>query len=436
LGSSSVIPTGNAGIYVHFPFCARRCPYCDFAIAVTRNIPHEAYADAVIAELAARSGELDGRNVRSLYFGGGTPGLWRPAELGRVVRAVAERWRGAENWEITLEANPEHFTAELARAFADQGIGRVSLGVQSFDADALAFLGRAHSGELAAAAAEAAMSAGIDNVSVDLIYGLPEAAYARSAETASGSRSSSSRSAETASGSRSSSSRSAETASGSRDRLRAEADARRAVALGVAHVSAYELTIEDRTSFGARLRRGELRAAADDVQQSAGDGLRAVLAAAGFERYEISNLARPGKRSRHNQAYWAGDEYLGLGVGAHSFFIAGSGGKAVPTRRGNTRSTPDYLGRRGVAGQEPEFVETLDAQTHAAECAMLALRTLDGLDFAALEGRFGRNISSSIEKLADSWQARGLGQVQNRVFRPSELGFSLADSLAAEVFGA
>lgn len=377
-------PTGRVGVYVHVPFCSRHCPYCDFTVAVVSRIPHAAYADALLNEWDDRREEIEGRALRTVYFGGGTPGLWDPSELGRVLAAL----RGdAELDEVTVEMNPEHTTPAQLDALLDAGVTRLSFGVQSFDDATLARLGRAHDGARAVRALRDAAAAGFEHLSVDVIFAVP----------------------------------------GDRAR-RAVEDVERAATLpGVDHVSAYELTFEPSTSFDRRRRIGELEPVDDDAAVDAQAELEVALERAGFERYEVSSYARPGGRAVHNHAYWAGDEYVGLGVGAHSMAVAPHGQHVV--RRANDRSLRRYLESRGRTAPE---LERVPADVHARELVMTAMRTTDGLDEAALEHRLRGCPPPG--PLLRRWEGLGWVSRSGTRWRPTAAGLRHADAMAADLF--
>jgi len=377
-----VAPTGRAGVYVHVPFCLRHCPYCDFAVVVTRSIPHEAYRDAVLRELQDRAAALEGRSVRTLYFGGGTPGLWDPAAIGAVVDAV-RALPGAALEEVTIELNPERTEPARLTALRRAGVTRVSLGVQSFDDASLAVLGRLHDGAGAIGAIERVVDAGFAHLSVDLIVGAPGVDPGAPVQ-----------------------------------------DARRVASMrGVDHVSTYDLTWEPGTAYEARRARGRLEAWSDDALADASDAVDDALASGGFARYEVSNHARPGGHAVHNAAYWVGDEYLGLGVGAHSLCVADR-----IERRANGRHPGRYL-------DDPHAdaaVDVVAAQTHLAELAMTGLRTAQGIDLGDLHRRFGARAAA-----VDAWarDAMRRGQVRREGGRvvPTTHGLRFADALALDV---
>jgi oxygen-independent coproporphyrinogen-3 oxidase len=337
------------GIYVHYPWCVHRCPYCDFAVSTAPALQGR-YTDALLAELALRAPAFDGLRAASLYVGGGTPSLWEPAEVARLVGALRARFPLAPGAEVTIEANPESLDGARLVAWRAAGVNRVSIGVQSFDPAVLAKLGRRHGPEAAERAVRDALAV-IPNVSVDLIYG------ARRSSVAS-----------------------------------ARADARRLAALGVPHLSAYALTLDAEVLAEevplARLRReGRLPLPADEDVLAQARALRAVLRGAGLRRYEVSNYARPGFESVHNRLYWAGEAYLGLGVGAHGYVPGTGTGPPAPAagvRYGNLREPGAYLAAID-AGRLPTAEEDrLGPREVAEERVMLGLRTREGIPLDGL----------------------------------------------------
>jgi len=346
------LEVARRGLYVHFPYCLRRCPYCDFTIAIARSVPGTRYADAVLAELRLRLAERPAwadRPLDSIYLGGGTPSLWDAREVGRVLEGFAAALALASDAEISLEANPE--VADTARlgGYRAAGVNRLSLGVQSFDPVVLKTLGRAHSPAEAEAAFRAARGAGVSNVSIDLIHGVPGQSVAAAVD-----------------------------------------DARRAVALGPEHVSSYVLTVDrehlgTETVFSRRLRQGRLALPDEAEVVDMVDAVGEVLAAAGLERYEISSHAVPGRHSRHNALYWTGGESLALGAGAVGFHREGSG--AVRTT--NLRSTPRWF-EAVEAGRLPdEEREALGPEALYQERLLLGLRLRTGLDLSRLWAEHG-----------------------------------------------
>ncbi|HEY3819694.1 MAG TPA: radical SAM family heme chaperone HemW [Polyangiaceae bacterium] len=327
--------TGTAGVYVHFPYCLAKCPYCDFVSYAKERatIDHAGYADAVLEELQARAASVAGRRVETVFFGGGTPSLWDPRELGRVLRGIREALPCAPELEITVECNPTSIDEDRARALVDQGVNRVSIGVQSLRDERLRYLGRLHDAAGARAAVEGALRA-VPRVSGDLIFGLP-------GQTPDESRT----------------------------------EALELVGLGLSHVSCYQLTIEPGTRFGELAKRGRLPLADDGAVAEGFLAIDEALGARGFRHYEVSNYARPGHEARHNLGYWRGDEYLGLGCGAYGFVLSEPG---AGLRYRNELLPERYVTR--AADIDETTREPLDGPTLMRERIMLGLRMEGGID--------------------------------------------------------
>ncbi len=390
--SSGALRAGDPlGVYVHFPFCSVRCPYCDFAVDTRAEIPHDAYADTVVAELAARVRWFDGAGpLVSIYFGGGTPGLWRPEALGRVIAAARGTFGSppAADLEITVEVNPGEIDAAQLRALRGEGVNRLSIGIQALEDRLLVALGRNHDAAAGPAAVAAARAAGFDDVSIDLIFGVPGQAL---------------------------------------DDWRRAVDA--ALALAPTHVSAYALTIERGTVFGARDRAGELPRPDDEAVAAMFEHARAAFAAAGLPPYEVSSYARPGRRARHNQLYWALAPYLGLGASAASFRPLADGGG---WRFSNPRATDVYLtaSRAGGGSPAPRHVERRTAADLENEAVWLGLRTTDGIDRAAHQARHGRDPLAGREP-ASAWAiAAGWLVADEAHLRLTPAGVLFADEIA------
>ncbi|MBK7581065.1 MAG: radical SAM family heme chaperone HemW [Myxococcales bacterium] len=350
--ASAADQLSSLGVYVHFPWCLKKCPYCDFlSIAgVPQALPHQDYASAVIDELGRRRPELGPRRLESVFFGGGTPSLWEPRQLGRVLGKIREAFEVADDVEITVECNPTSFDRERARALIDEGVNRVSLGVQSLNAERLAFLGRLHDVRGGLRAVEDAILAGVPRVSADLIFGVHGQSPAEAAE-----------------------------------------ESRTVAELGVEHLSAYALTIEPSTEFGRRAKQRSLPLLPDDVVAESFLAVDEALGRLGFEHYEISNFARAGARSRHNVGYWIGREYLGLGTGAWG--TVSMGGERVRYR--NTPAVERYLSESWESAElgrasalTPEH-EPIDGETALVERILLGLRLAEGLDFGAAARELG-----------------------------------------------
>jgi putative oxygen-independent coproporphyrinogen III oxidase len=332
----------SLGVYVHFPYCLRKCPYCDFASFEDRQIDHAGYADAVIAELQHRAGAFETRQLSTVFFGGGTPSLWAAAELGRVLAAIRDMAaQQAAQVEVTVECNPSSLDHDKAMALVDVGVDRLSIGVQSLDARRLAFLGRLHDGGEALAAVSAAIASGVPRVSADLIYGVAsDETHVQSPEAAA-------------------------------------SEVRQVAALGIGHVSAYGLTIEPNTRFGELARAGRLPQVGESVMAETFVAIGEALAERGFERYEISNFSQPGERSRHNVGYWRGDDYLGVGCAAFGA-LSHDDGSALRYR--NPPNPEKYLEHAARRDWTPHERDELDGETRLRERIMLGLRLREGLD--------------------------------------------------------
>lgn len=317
-------------VYLHVPFCARRCSYCDFAIAVRREVPWRDFAQAVSRECEVRGVRDQAAPLRTLYLGGGTPSRLGASGVPAVLDALRTHVVIEDTAEVTLEANPEDITVDAVRAWRDAGVNRLSIGIQSFDDLVLSWMHRVHDASGARRAVEAAREAGMEAFSLDLIFATP-------------------------------------------DRLARnwEQDLEQIVALGPDHVSLYGLTIEPRTPLGRWHERGQEREADEDRYEREFLLAHEMLESAGFEHYEVSNFARAGKRAQHNSAYWLGVPYLGLGPSAHGF-----DGDA---RRWNIDAFAAWERRLSTLADPVGGEEFLSDENRIAEAVYLGLRTTDGL---------------------------------------------------------
>lgn len=323
----------EGGIYVHFPFCVHRCFYCDFNVFTPPRVPQVPYTDALLAELAARAELLDGP-ARSLYIGGGTPSLWDPAQLARLVDAVAAHPGLRSDAEVTLEANPADVTAERMADYRRAGINRVSIGVQATHDAILKAADRRHDARTAHRAVSLALEAGFRSVTLDLIFGLP-----------------------------------------TQDLDQWRGTLEEILAWDVPHLSIYALTVEPRTPLARLVRDDRIRLPDDGAQADMMFLTREVLTDAGYEHYEVSSYARPGHRAVHNSGYWELRPYLGLGAGAHGF----AGGQ----RWTNLRRVGPYVTACMEHGVPTADSEVIDPETLAFERVMTGLRQLvDGVDLA------------------------------------------------------
>ena len=327
-------------VYVHWPYCARICPYCDFNVVRARRGGEPALlARAIVRDLAGQAADLGPRRLSSIFFGGGTPSLMTPEQVGEIVAAARALWPGEPEVEITLEANPTDAEAGRFAGFADAGVNRLSLGVQSLDDAALAFLGRNHDAAQARRAVAAALAA-FDQVSIDLIYARPGQSVADWAR-----------------------------------------ELGRAIALGPSHVSPYQLTIEPGTAFARAVSRGAMTPVDEDTGYALYETTQDLLSDAGFEAYEVSNHARGrNARSRHNLAYWRGWDYLGVGPGAHGRLTLGVGRVATAT----ARKVADYIARVEATGLGVVDRNRLSPREAATERLLMGLRTDEGVAWGEL----------------------------------------------------
>jgi len=372
---------GNAGLYLHVPFCARVCPYCDFAVRTGNAQRRARFIDHLIEEME-HYGDWT-RVIDTVYVGGGTPSCLDPEQLARVLERASVRLPVRSDATYTLEANPEDVNLESAAAWRQLGFDTINLGTQSFDDDELAFLGRRHTATDSARSIEVALEAGFKSVSVDLIFGLPDQRP---------------------------------------DIWRANLE--RAVALQPDHLSCYQLTLHKGTPLHRRWQRGELQELPDTDQTELYLLAHEVLTEAGYRAYEVSNFARaPRYESRHNRKYWGHAPYLGLGPSAHSF----NGGR---NRWWNVRQLNDWeiaidRGNRPVGGSERLRREEL-----ALEAVMLGLRTRAGLDCDAVQERWATDVWTPNQGTFARFAADGLMQVRGRCVHPTARGMAIADYLA------
>lgn len=371
-------------LYLHLPWCISKCPYCDFNSHVAPGeLPVDDYVAALIADIDHGLPEVWGRSLASIFIGGGTPSLFPPRAIARLLSQVRARFNPAPDIEVTLEANPGTMEAERFAGFRDAGVNRLSLGVQSFDDRMLAALGRIHDGTAAHAAAQAALAAGFDAVNLDLMYGLP-------GQTLS-------------------------------DAMR---DLDTAIALGPAHVSWYELTLEPNTVFWSRppsLPDGDSKA---DIEDSGAQH----LGAAGYERYEISAWARSAHlRCRHNLNYWRFGDYLGIGAGAHGKLTLA--GEAAIERTARVRSPASYLERAPV-GDAVSHRQRLTPADAAFEFLLNALRLPQGFESALFAERTGMPLAAVSRPLAAA-EADGLLERDVDCIRPTARGLAFLNDLLA-----
>jgi oxygen-independent coproporphyrinogen-3 oxidase len=378
-----------ASLYVHIPFCARKCLYCDF-YSVERPEAVEDFLAALSCEIALRRPGNDHVTFDTTFFGGGTPSLLAPWQLESILTRLHATFRIASNAEITLEANPGTVTLESLRAFHALGVNRLSLGIQSFhDAD-LRFLGRMHDSAEAFRCLEWSRTAGFDNISVDVMYAIPGQTLDRWQDTL-----------------------------------------RMSVELAPQHIAAYNLTVEDQTPLAHRIRAGEIRTTPTHREAQMYEMTMEWFAAHGYEHYEVSNYARPGFRCRHNCAYWSHEDYLGFGPSAHSFW------KRSDARRGrrwcNVADLSNYTallerGRLPIASEEDVGIREL-----VQERILLGLRS-GGLDLARLATDFECDLEASRDDMIRWMLEEDLALREGRVLRLTPRGYVLCDEICSRLF--
>jgi putative oxygen-independent coproporphyrinogen III oxidase len=390
--SVSAIPTDSQGdqpafgVYIHWPFCLSKCPYCDFNSHVRREQIDEArWARAFAAEIAATAARVPGRVVSTIFFGGGTPSLMRPQTVGTVIETIASHWQVAPDVEITLEANPTSVEAERFRGYRGAGVNRVSLGVQALDDRALAALGRTHSAREALDAVGLARAV-FDRYSFDLIYARPEQTPEQWSRELHG-----------------------------------------ALSEAGEHVSLYQLTIEPETPFALLHAAGKLGVPHDDAARILYDVTQEICAAHGLPAYEISNHARPGGECRHNLVYWRAHEYAGIGPGAHGRLdIAGARHATATEKRPEA-----WLARVEQDGHGLVTDDALTLAEAADEFLLMGLRLAEGIDATRYTQIAGRPLES--ERIAMLRQHGLIETTASGRMRVTLSGFPVLDSVVADL---
>ncbi|MEM9277289.1 MAG: radical SAM family heme chaperone HemW [Pseudomonadota bacterium] len=374
------------GVYVHWPFCAAKCPYCDFNSHVRHKpVEQEVFVEAYGQEIAHMAAIAPGRKVTSIFFGGGTPSLMEPATVSKVLENVSRHWSVADNVEITLEANPSSVDASRFAGYHAAGVNRVSLGVQSLDDEQLKFLGRLHNAEEARRAIETAR-AHFPRMSFDMIYARPE-------QTA---------------------------ASWEKELLKA-------IDLAADHLSLYQLTVEQGTPFFDLHERGKFEIPNEDRAAELYELTQDIVTDAGFETYEISNHARSGSECRHNLVYWRGQEYAGIGPGAHGRLHTNRGRLATATLK-NPESWWQQAMAKGHGIEEESY---LDAEEHGDELLLMGLRLSEGFDPDRFEEVSGHPLPEDKVQFLE-----GIGMVEklpDGKIRATSKGFLVLDAVVADL---
>ena len=366
-------------LYVHIPWCVRKCPYCDFnSHAAGPEIPEQAYIQRLIADLQQDRPWAQGRKLTSIFFGGGTPSLFSAAGIGQIISAAEKIIGFDEDIEITLEANPGTFEQEKFSGFRSAGVNRLSVGIQSFNTDHLLKLGRIHDGAQALSAIGTARKAGFENFNLDLMHGLSGQSLAE-----------------------------------------ATADIQQAIDQGAKHISWYQLTIEPNTEFYSRPPQLPEEDILADIQQAG----MTLLDKYGFAQYEVSAFAQAGKRSQHNMNYWQFGDYLGIGAGAHGKITLPDSQQVIRSHK--TRQPENYLARdlTTLAQQKPILTEEL-----AMEFMMNGLRLREGLPASYFSERTGLP-NSAIAEQVKKLQSQGLLEVDSQQYRATPLGYQFLNSL-------
>ena len=371
-------------LYVHWPFCVSKCPYCDFNSHVRESVDQAAWRTALLADLRHEAALLPGRTVGSIFFGGGTPSLMPPATVAAVIAEAEALWGLADDVEITLEANPNSVEVANFANLAAAGVNRVSIGVQSFDSEVLEFLGRAHS-EDEARRAIAAAQASFDRASFDLIYARPGQSLAAW-----------------------------------------ESELGEALAFGTDHLSLYQLTIEPGTRFATLAAKGDLTIPDGDAAADLFDATQAMTRAAGLPRYEVSNHARVGQESRHNLAYWRYADYAGVGPGAH--------GRRSSQATERHKKPENFIAAVARNGHGLKVEADLPPHERATEAMLMGLRLTEGVDLARIEARSGLPRDAFVDAAAVARLAeQGLMRGEGDRLAVTDDGILLLDSILSEV---
>lgn len=372
-----------AGIYLHIPFCKQACHYCDFYFSTNTSVRAE-LVHAMAEEISLQRDYLEGESIRTIYFGGGTPSILDTTEIGLLLERIYKIHRVADTPEVTLEANPDDLDETKLNNLKSLGVNRLSIGIQSFDDALLARLNRVHTASTAMQCVSQARDAGFRNISIDLIYAIPGLS--------------------------------------SDDWRRNIASA---LQLETQHISAYTLTIEERTVFGNWVKKGLLRPVEESVAAEQMELLVSELATQGYRQYEISNFAKPGYESLHNSNYWEGGKYLGIGPSAHSY--------NQRSRQHNVSNNHHYI--RAVRNHEiPAEVEILRREEQINEYILTSLRTAAGCDLDFLKSNFGYDMQTHHDAYLNQLAADNLVRLAKNRLQLTEAGKLFADKISSDLF--
>lgn len=373
------------GIYIHIPYCVTKCPYCDFnSYGVGSNFPENDYTDSILRELELYREEVLHSELTSIFFGGGTPSLFDPRCIEKIISKIYDITNPRENLEISLEVNPKTADLQKLKGLKDAGINRVSVGIQSFSERKLKFLGRINTPEDSRQILRDILESGFDNYSMDLMYGTKDETFSEW-----------------------------------------ECDLAEALSFDYPHISAYCLTIEDGTEFGRRYSLGKLRLPSDDNLTEFITYTTGFLENAGYKQYEISNYAKPGSECSHNMLYWRGESYLGLGAGAHSHF-AKTETNMWGERWANQRDPASYM-KSVREGKKPlDFKEILKRDEAVSDNVLMGLRLNDGIDLSELEKKF--HVTADKDKISRLVED-GFLESRESSFRLTKKGNLLSDAV-------
>lgn len=367
-----------AGVYFHIPFCKSRCSYCDFFKCIDLSRIDDLF-EGMHRELDAREDYINDRDIKTIYFGGGTPSLCRPELLQGLVEHLRKLFNCEEVEEFTVEVNPDDITTDYLLALRDMGVTRLSIGVQSFNDDELMMMNRRHSSSQAIEAVQLAQKLGFDNITIDLIFGVE--------------------------------------GFGGGD-LKRSLDI--AISLGVQHISAYHLTIEPNTLFGRRIAKGEFATVSEEVSSDEYLMVHNSLTDAGFEHYEVSNYALRGFRAKHNSSYWKGEQYLGIGPSAHSF--------NGENRHWAVASIDKYIDELAFEEEDLSEIE------HFNEYIMTSLRVKEGVDLKFISSRFGQKCYDLLMADAQKHLSKGVLKINNDMLYISSEEFLISDAIISDLF--
>ena len=371
-----------AGIYIHIPFCKRRCIYCDF-FSTTQSEKKPTYIHALCQELEMRKNYLEGEEIETIYLGGGTPSQLTEEELNDIFTSLYNIYKVKEDAEITLEANPDDLTPEYVSMLRRLPINRISMGIQTFQEETLKLLHRRHTDRQAIEAFQRCREAGFRNISIDLMYGLPGETLDTWKE-----------------------------------------DLQQAISLHPEHISAYHLIYEEGTALWKLREEHQVEEADEDLSVTLFKNLIDELKQAGYQHYEISNFCLPGLHSRHNSSYWTGKKYLGCGPSAHSF--NGS------SRQWNIASLDNYL--KGIASGKPNYeIEELDLYTRYNDFVITSIRTCWGMSLSRLRSEYGEELYRYCLRMAKSHLEQGVLEIEEDTLRLTQEGIFISDGIMSDL---